>query len=225
MKKEIIRKYPISWTVDFFLEYENWEKASAEFLFAKDVQEKIFKKYCNDPQPYNKIVQSYKTISEKSPENDDFILAIYLNKQFDISISDQIKIYYFQNRLSMYNQPLFPWEYPYCIETIGWRNNCTDHEIMADFRNLNYIKFFKKYYLQEKKSDWNYECKTVEEMSQNSFQIEIDDHISFSFFQNFQKQSKYIADSWYYDENEILNDLINLSTMKFGIKYKAFWCP
>ena len=85
MKKEIIRKYPISWTVDFFLEYENWEKASAEFLFAKDVQEKIFKKYCNDPQPYNKIVQSYKTISEKSPENDDFILAIYLREPLKIS--------------------------------------------------------------------------------------------------------------------------------------------
>lgn len=225
MDKEVVRQYCAPWTVDFSLKFEKMKKIGIDQLFIKHSPDTILKNYCDEPQLYEKLQKSYNTVLYTKENNEDFTWVYHLNKKFDMQVSEDITIYYFQNKLRIKNQKVFPWDYPYCIEQIGCRNGYGDLEIINDFLHLNFIHFFLKYNLPrepmgilKKRSDnlFHIECP---------LQIRIDNHITFEYVLNNLAKEKYIADVWYFENEEILHDLFYLPTIQFGLKYRAFWCP
>ena len=54
--------------------------------------------------------------------------------------------------------------------------------------------------------------------------IIVDDHITFQWVDSLLNyHEKYIADSWAETKEDIIKDLTNMSLLKFGKKYLAFW--
>ena len=51
--------------------------------------------------------------------------------------------------------------------------------------------------------------------------VETGEHI---VIYNKDNKGIYIADTWWYGDEEIISDLSKLSIIEFGRKYKAFWC-
>lgn len=213
IKKEIIRLYIAPWKISFALEYENLKHKKVNDVLLLYTHNQILQNYCNEVIQYEDLLLSYQKAIETLKSNNHFVWTYKVNSKYNVAISDTIDIYFVSHKLRFNREKLFPWDYPSCIFTIGYKKGYSVKEIISDLKKLNYVSFFKKYYLNIDKS------KDEEDI----LRIIIDSHITFELLDEQEKKSIYVADAWYYNEEEILYDLNNLSLIDFGDKYKAIW--
>lgn len=226
MNEELVRNHSVFCAESvFYNKYGDDEYDSIESFFKKHSYDEILTSVCGETKPYSLLVLKYYQALTESMSNSDFVFTYRLSDNCNIYIDDRIFVYYFQDDLLIENDRIFSWRYPHCINCIGKQNGYSDDEIINDFLNMNLVDFYIKYsmatligkpYKSEERISGNAFCLLQDEIG-----VETGEHIVI-----YNKESKglYIADTWWYGDDEIISDLSKLPIIEFGRKYKAFWC-
>lgn len=190
-------------------------------------KEEILSKVCLETKPYSEMLSLFASANESQEDNDMFVFAFRLDDDCFIKVDrlSRIIIYYYQDRYRIDGESLFPWDYPHKISCLGVSKN-KDNQALIDFLELNVIDYFLKYtpnlfgscqQLKKNEADGIY-------VATESLSILLDSQIVLHITdQNGCVEKRYIADTWWYNDAEILSDLLNMSIFEFGKKYTAYW--
>ena len=136
-------------------------------------------------------------------------------------------VYDLERQRTLYN---LPWSYPNKITAFGTPGRYAPQEIMQDFLKLPYLKFYFKYVLHQ---SINSIYETPKHLANNTYALSDTLGVVLSWHMDFYPLEKgvlknpakpvYIADTWYYEDEEILHDLLNLPTVTFGERYHTTW--
>ncbi len=191
-------------------------------LLSKIEIDSFLKTACEEEIDYSMLLSYYKQ-SKKRINNELFAEAFVLNDCIAIGKRENnILVYYFQQISKL--DKIIPWKYPHLISEFGVSNSSVK-EILKDWNNLSFINYYIKNCVGSNISILNDHAiirKNNEFEVDNLFVIKIDEHICVE--NNLNKKKQYIADSWWFSFEEIINDMLSISVLEFGIKYRAFWC-
>lgn len=185
--------------------------------------DEIIKTLFNRECSYKVLIAKFNEACSSMKDNDCFVVSYKVNNNFNIKISEQIQIFYYDDRVDLESIKIFPWDYPQNITCFGERFSFSDEEIISDFFKLNILSYYIKYCLGCPDCAYN---KPNIKKTNNSFvindslKITLDSHIVFTY----DNIDIYIADTWWFSNDEIINDLLSLPPAEFGLKYKSFWC-
>lgn len=232
MLKECVRNHAVRCMKSKFGYSINDEEAlfgkykSVEDLLNHHSYNEILNLVCNEKENYQTLKNYYDQAIKSNINNVFFIFANKIDHNYKLYVTKdgQIIIYYYQDRIRIGEKSIFPWDYPHCINCIGNCGHYKELEIVKDFMSLNTFDFYIKYTLQEtcfiRDTKFNQEDKRY--IVNDILQVEISSHITFYSGMNDMK-GYYIADSWWSDDQEILEDLSKMPIISFGEKYHAFW--
>ena len=209
----------------FYNKYNDAECENIESFLKKHTYDEILTSVCGETKSYSLLKSKYYQALTESTGNSEFVFTYRLSDNYNIYIDDRIFVYFFQDDLKIGNDRIFSWRYLHCINCIGKRNGYSDDEIIDDFLNMNSVDFYIKYSMDTLIGE---PYKPEERIHGNAFYlirdeigVEIGEHI---VIYNKDNKGIYIADTWWYGDEEIISDLSKLSIIEFGRKYKAFWC-
>lgn len=206
------------------LNYSYEDYSSVDTLIQNHSRDEILHTVCDVSYSYNTLKKQYEESLNSMKDNESFVVSYKINNYFNLRISDQIQIFYYDNRLRINGQKLFLWDYPENICIFGKRLGYSDDEIINDFVSINLLSYYFKYFLGIQSvskiqlndiiyTNLGYVVKDIVELT-------IDSHISLTYGDD----KLYIADTWWYANDEIVSDLCSLPISEFGLKYKSFWC-
>lgn len=223
--KEIVPKSSLQCLKSLMLIKYSYNKyQSINDFFNVHTREEILKDLFNINYSYEMINMRYDDACNMMKDNDFFVLSYKINDSYNLKISEKIQIFYYDERFEINGNKLFRWDYPEKISCLGNRFDYGDEEIMSDFISLNMISYYLKYCLGHKNiKQWtlnNIVSTNTGYIVNDVLSIVLDEHISFFH----DDRHTYISDTWWNTNEEIINDLSNMSPAEFGVKYKAFWC-
>lgn len=182
------------------------------------------------------LEKEYFRVQNKNYKGDIFSklnLIKYTSKRknrYGIQLTHKILIYTLTDLDCQRELYDFAWLYPNCIAALGTPEQYTLNEIAQDFLQLPFLRFYVKYVLHQ---DLENIYDIPQPIAENTYAltdtlgVAFDWHIKFfnrSHDVNTHKtNSVFIADTWYYEDEEILHDLLNLPTVTFGERYHTTW--
>lgn len=186
----------------------------------------------------------------RGEKNTLFVSPIKASRWCYVEVFDEdILIYTMFKKLKICTKRVFDWNYPDVIHPLGKKRGHSQSEVLHDFKSLPVPLFYSKYvYGATKQSPLKKPelRKDIALKIQNSYDepfydlkyYAISDSLGvgidvrhISLFQMTQgnvllDSIKFIADTWFYSDKQILRDLCFTPISKFGEKYKAVWlCP
>lgn len=220
MNSRIIVRNKAVFCLDSSLIFYDFGKGNT--LFSKRKINDFLRTVCDEKYDYSTLL-SYYNQSIKGIYNGLFVEAYTLDDCLAIGKNESnIVVYYFQPVSAMVN--ILPWRYPHLISEFGVTNSSI-REVLKDWESLSFIDYFFKncmgnnQFISKKHSivqkDNIFEVDKV-------LTITIDEHIC--VVNNLNHKRQYLADSWWYTPETIINDMLSISVVKFGMKYRAFWC-
>lgn len=234
MKKSIVRNHSV-FCFESRLRNElndcklkNDKYKSIAQLLKRHSKDEILSLVCSETKAYSEILSSFESANESQEDNDLFVFAFFVDDNCLIKVGqfNRINVYYYQDRYRIDGEAIFPWDYPHKISCLGISSNA-DCRAIEDFLALNTVDYFLKYtpnILSSRNQFVRDEASGIYKVNE-SFSIVIDSHIVFHIARgNGHMEKRYIADTWWYDDEEILTDLLNMPISSFGNKYKAYWC-
>lgn len=194
----------------------------------------LLKNRFGETYTYTTLVAEYNAVKSESSSHDVFVKAFKLdypskkNKIYCIRLTENILIYVISNLEWQHALYHLPWDYPNLIVPFGTPGVCTVSEIASDFLNLSYLSVYFKYVLhQSLKKLYN----TPKSIAKNTYALSDSLGVSFDWHIEFHPLEKgmfknnadpiYIADTWYYTDEEILHDLAHLPALDFSERYHA----
>lgn len=232
MEKELVRNHSVLCFESELRLYDkkiflNKYKSIAQLL-KKHTRDEILSSVCSENKTYSELIASFDSANESREDNDLFVFAYRVNDKCLIKVdkSNRIMVYYYQDRFRIDGEAIFPWDYPHAISCLGISNNA-DSEVIEDYSTMNTVDFFLKYTpnLSNIRNEvFKEKAKGVYEINE-SLSVAINEHIVFSIVdRNGCVEERYIADPWWYEDEEILTNLLNMPISLFGSEYKAYWC-
>ena len=218
MKKEIIRNKCVSFcSQNYYLLKQNCTKETTISL-----RDKILFDICKEESDYKELKLFYDNAKNQGIDNDKFILVNRINKNYSIKTNEKVTLFHFPKRTSL---KLFEWQYPASYSVVGNSNNHSKSEIVFDFLHNSYLYFYSKYVLNEL-TVFN-SLDHINKVNKNYYFIKdlkiIFDNQGHVLFENERMERKYICDSWWSTNDEIIHDLVHMPMIDFGKHYKAFW--
>ena len=193
-------------------------------------RDKILKLLCDENKSYAELKETYDNACKNKTDTKDFIFAYKINNSHYLRMyDDKIYVYYFQDRVAIREELIFPWDYPQSISFIGNRNGYSDLEIIEDYTKLSVVDFFCKYFfcIELDKTKNHKKCENNHYMLYDSIDVVLDSHVAFYLpvdMEDCGLMDGYISDMWECNDERMIDELCNKSMMQFGQEYKAYWC-
>lgn len=199
-------------------------------------RDELLKERMNEQYTFFELEKELSTIKNDTSSNDIFLkfdLLRYQSKRgsaYGIRILDSIFVYRFvdlERQMALYG---FPWVYPNSIVPFGTPQLHSRDEVIHDFLHLPYLGYYFKYVLHKNLDSIYVTPKCIGENMyalSNTLGVSFGWHIDFyplnqgTFVSN--AAPEYIADTWYYTDEEILYDLTHLPALDFGERYHTVW--
>ncbi len=185
----------------------------------------FLKQVCEEQHTYDEMKAYYMSAIE-GDENDLFVQTKRFNDSFSFRVANDgfIYIYYYQNPHKTEN--IVPWDYPHTITKLSKPNGCDCDTFEKDCKEMSTLQMICKYVI-------GIEYETRQPIKKSSmywysddFSIEINQHITMCYTTSGgEREKQYIADAWYFSDEEILRDLETMNFLQFGKEYKSFWAP
>lgn len=232
MKKEVVRNHSVycfeSHIRNILNDSKIYKYKNIAQMLKKHTRDEILSSVCSESKAYSELMSLFVSANESLEDNDMFVFAYRVTDNCLIRIdeSNRIIVYYYQDRFRIGGEAIFPWDYPHVISCLGVSKD-SDSDAAEDFLSLNTVDYFLKYTpdLSDIRNEvFNEKASGVYEINE-SLSVVVDEHIVFRITdKNGCAEERYIADPWWYDDKEILNDLLDMPISSFGNKYQAYWC-
>lgn len=227
IKREIVPRRPVHCMESMLIhlcsytEYHSLNSFLNEFSY-----DQVLHTVCKEKNNYSDALKQYNHSCNHMIDSELFVVSYKVHEKYNIKIiGEDITIFYFQSRIKIGNENLFPWDYAHSINVLGNRCGYTEEEILNDFLNINFFQYYFKYYLNTEKTIGSPAIAITKKNDVytvcGEIQVIIDSHITVC---HNKKPRMYVADTWWYDNDEIITDMCNMPIIQFGEKYKAFWC-
>lgn len=217
MRKQVITRNKNVFCLQSQLRYcKEWNSNSAITEQAVDI---ILKTVCKEQIGYRELKSLYLEAIHGGV-NETFVSAYSIDDNYAIrKENSKVMIYYYQEETEF--EKAISWRYPHIITHFGSSSIDIDY-IINDWTSSTFIDYYSKYIVHfEKRPHIIISGLNDSFLIDERLRINIDAHITVTDELTLRKE--YIADSWWFTPEEIINDMFSISPYEFGKKYCAKW--